>query len=47
MVPWQYEHMKNKNTTKQRIIELRRIELQKQSAVKRSLWDKGFWVPKK
>jgi len=33
--------------TKQRIIELRRIELQKLAEVKRSLWNKGFWIPKK
>jgi hypothetical protein len=33
--------------TKQRIIELRRIELKKQAEVKRSLWDEGFWIPKK
>jgi len=39
--------MKNKNTTKQRIIELRRIQLKKLSEIKRGLWEEGFWIPKK
>jgi len=37
--------MKDKNNRNQRIIELRRIELEKLSAVKRGLYTKGFWIP--
>jgi hypothetical protein len=39
--------MKDKNTLKDRVWELRKIELQKISEVKRGLYEKGFWVPKK
>jgi hypothetical protein len=39
--------MKNKNSRMERIKALRRIELEKLSAIKRSLWDDGFWIPKK
>jgi hypothetical protein len=39
--------MKNKNTLKERVWELRKIELQKIAEVKRGLYAEGFWVPKK
>jgi Pyruvate/2-oxoacid:ferredoxin oxidoreductase gamma subunit len=37
--------MKDKNNRNQRIIELRRIELEKLSAIKRGLYTKGYWIP--
>jgi len=39
-----HELMKDKNNRNQRIIELRRIELEKLSAVKRGLYTKAFWI---
>jgi len=44
---WYAYSMKNKNSRMERIKALRRIELEKLSAIKRSLWDDGFWIPKK
>jgi hypothetical protein len=37
--------MKDKNNRNQRIIELRRIQLERLSAIKRDLYTKGFWIP--
>jgi len=37
--------MKDKNNRNQKIIELRRIQLERLSAIKRDLYTKGFWIP--
>jgi hypothetical protein len=37
--------MNNKNKQNERLNEMHQAQLEKVSAVKRSLYDKGFWVP--
>jgi hypothetical protein len=39
--------MKDKKTRKERLWELRKIELQKIAEVRRGLYEPGFWIPKK
>ena len=46
MKPIVYNLPMNKET-KQRIIAMRRIQLQKLSEIKRGLYEEGFWIPKK
>lgn len=39
--------MNNKKNLNEKIWEMRKTELLKLSEIKRGLYDKGFWVPKK